>query len=213
MTIKCSVCGQLMESEGDLIDGQHVKCPSCGETTVYRKPSRIALPTEGRATGVPKPGAPSDDVPELSVENKKPKLALRRPGSIPTGGNPADNALVKNVKDRLKAETRRRFWQRFRTKGGNLVSIVVMLAVLFVGWKVYRHFTGEKISGDAGRLLDAVSEGVKPSERSESEPPSQVQKKAEELVETVKDELKGLTSGGARAGRRECAVEEKVRSR
>jgi len=204
VTIKCSVCGQLMESESDLIDGQHVKCPSCGETTVYRKPSRIALPTVGGSAGVRKPVAPSDDVPELPIENKKPKLALRRPGNIPTGGNPADNALVKNVKDRLKAESRRRFWQGFRTKVGNFVSIVVLLAVLFIGWKVYRHFTWEKISGDTGRLLDAVSEGVKSLEQSEVESPSQVQKKAEELVETVKDELKELASSGAADYKRVC---------
>ena len=44
MIIKCGVCGQNIEVEGGIEDGQKVLCPFCGEKSVFSRPKRIELP-------------------------------------------------------------------------------------------------------------------------------------------------------------------------
>ena len=45
MKIKCGLCGEEIVIADDLVEGQHILCPYCGEKSEYRKPTRIELPT------------------------------------------------------------------------------------------------------------------------------------------------------------------------
>ena len=68
MIIRCRACGEEMEVSSDVADGQHIKCPSCGEKTTCRKPTRIELPERS---------AVQHDRQE-QAENKRPRLKLQR---------------------------------------------------------------------------------------------------------------------------------------
>lgn len=83
--ITCGICGNNIELVGNVADGQHIRCPFCGKTSAYRKPSRIELPP------------------------RKPKLGVRRPQARQETSAEADRAndLVQQVEARADAKARK----------------------------------------------------------------------------------------------------------
>ncbi|MBQ3289778.1 MAG: hypothetical protein IJH50_10245 [Kiritimatiellae bacterium] len=70
-----------MEVASELTDGQHVKCPSCGKKTTYRKPTRIDIPIEN-AVRHNRQESHSRQEPhnrQEPAEEKRPRLKLQRP--------------------------------------------------------------------------------------------------------------------------------------
>ena len=64
MIIKCGICGEMIDVQGALSDGMDILCPFCGETSVYKKPTRIDI---------------SNAKPVSNQLPQKPKLKVIRP--------------------------------------------------------------------------------------------------------------------------------------
>lgn len=144
MVIKCEICGQEMEVIGEVDDGQTVPCPYCGKEFVYRKPSRIELPTG--PVRPRKPAASEDDVPELPSEERKPKLGIRRP-QTPQGTSPEAsraNDLVRQVEARAQAEAQKARTKRIKAQVNNIIALLVLAGIGFAGYKGWRIWKGDE---------------------------------------------------------------------
>lgn len=168
MTIKCGACGQDLEIAGTIADGQPILCPVCGETTAYSRPSRIELPTGASRPRSPDPAPPSEndaDIPDLPSEEARPKLHIRRPQATNAAASGRANDVVRQVEARTNAERKRARAKRLKAQVNNVVALVVLAAIGFGGYKVYRVWKGDEtlelpsaVEGLVGKLKQANEE-------------------------------------------------------
>ena len=96
MITRCSACGKEMEVSPDVADGQHIKCPSCGEKTTCRKPTRIEVPA----------GKGVRHSRQEQAEEKQPRFKLQRPGvSSDEAVDPNALAIMRRLEIEQAAES------------------------------------------------------------------------------------------------------------
>ncbi len=162
MIIKCGICGQEMEVIGEIADVQPVQCPYCGKEFVYRKPTRIDIPTDTTEPTVPTNESESvEDIPELPPEYIHPKLRLRRPQSITPQTSHWGNDLVSQVEARAKAEERKAKAQRTKAMFNNIVALAILAGICFGGYKAYRVWKSNETAEPQPLSVETVIEKVK----------------------------------------------------
>ena len=128
MTMVCGVCGELMELPSDSLSvGQRVKCPFCGEKTVYSPPARIELPI---------------DEPNHDSIKPKPRLGIRRQAKTTAGDTSVDlnaQAIMRRIdcKEREEEATEGNAIRARRMPGSEVVMrrvFIVFAVVACVGF-------------------------------------------------------------------------------
>ena len=88
MVIKCGLCDKNIEVSDNVADGQHIRCPFCGEKSEYRRPSRIELPlgaaSQKRVDSRKQSAAPNNDQSPAESPTKSPAKAEEHLAEIPT---------------------------------------------------------------------------------------------------------------------------------
>lgn len=137
MIVECGVCGNAMEVGDDIADGQRVVCPHCGETSEFRRPSRVELPTDLSRT-TDSSGVPSDAPP------RKAKLSLRPPqhSQEASSGARRSNDYVRQVEARANAEERKKRVARIKARLGNLIALLVLAGLGYGGYVLWRTWQG-----------------------------------------------------------------------
>jgi len=142
MVIKCGACGKDIEIPGELLDGQRILCPWCGEKTQYSKPARIVLPTAVRPVRRPQPipthqpkPIPQPN-PELHViREKKPQLvSVEDPNAKKAIYMAEEHA---RFYEEMKAkETRRKTFDKI----GGLLGLLILVGGAWAGYVFWtRH--------------------------------------------------------------------------
>ena len=163
MTVTCGACGCEMEVLGDLRelkDGAKLQCSNCGETTEYRKPSRIELPSfEERAKTKKLPPKPRLGVRRQSLdacehnpvlEDKlrytiNPKQTPHK--SVPSGAISAAEERVKMYEDFKRKSARHKMLR-------NLVETVMLLMLLttIVGLCLWWQSNRNRVAAEAAKI-------------------------------------------------------------
>ena len=215
MNIKCGLCGKDIVVADGLTDGQHVRCPYCGEKSEYRKPTRIELPTgaERRRQASDVPVQVDSTVAELKIkrpemvpaEVKKPLRVIRKEGETQA----VQSATEKEMTSRRlhMAEDHVRFYEemkniehrrRMREKlNGVLMLVVVALCAAGIYWYVgYRREQRQRVEialAEERNRLDAVraeNERKERERRAAEEKAAKEKRMAEELRRKEEDARK-----------------------
>lgn len=163
MNIKCGFCGKAIVVADDLVDGQHVRCPYCGEKSEYRKPTRIEL--SKYIMGQPRNQEPEpksnigtaygdNEVPEIFAYKRNPNLYIRHPGN--DGANVENgrrNALVDQVTARANAEARRKLMAKLKRFVANIFALIILALLVVVGFKFYKTW---KCGSNGSSITDIV---------------------------------------------------------
>ncbi|MDE3275391.1 MAG: hypothetical protein PUJ80_05150 [Verrucomicrobiota bacterium] len=142
MIVECGICGNAMEVGDDIADGQCVVCPHCGETSEFRRPSRVELPTDlSRKTDSleePSSAVPSDVTP------RKTKLSLRPPQHTQqtSSGARRSNDYVRQVEARAIAEERKKRAARIKARLSNLIALLILAGLGYGGYVLWRTWQG-----------------------------------------------------------------------
>ena len=134
---------------------RYVKCKSCGAGFVVgaakasvlqcakSDPRPVAPPAPGASRpSVPPVTADMDDVKELPPEERKPKLAVRRP--VGNAGSPSAQSCVSSVEMRYSSIVRKRRNARIRELCWNVFSIVFLIGFVYVGYHAWvRYRSGQ----------------------------------------------------------------------
>jgi len=120
-----------------LADGQHVRCPYCGEKSEFSKPRRIELPTGARRV------TPEPPPPPAETETTRQKLKVIRSGASTAPDLYVESQmrrLEENDQERLTQEMadqakRHREWIRAFLR--NTFALLAILGVLALGFFAY----------------------------------------------------------------------------
>lgn len=133
MKLTCAACNNDMIVEGDLLDGDHVQCPFCGEETVYSKPHRIEVPLGATRE-------PAASQPEPQPEQTRPKLRIIRKDP-PLPNRPVSQSTVPPLNTALPPKPPRPQAQKRPGQGGDgFFKLVILLLILGASFWGYRHF-------------------------------------------------------------------------
>ena len=205
MTVTCGACGNAIEVEGQLSNGQHVVCPVCGEQTQFDMPTRIEIPV-GAVRHAEQAVAPEEDnAAEEIVSEEKPKLRIiRNSNQGDESVNPVDRRKISMTEERLKMyeDLKHKAWRRkFLT---NLFSVIVLLALPIVGWFIYSEWVAHTKMIEHEAELKAAEERAR-AEREEIERRERDEKERQEREARRAEEL------AAQQHARELAQEEQAR--
>jgi len=140
MVLHCSHCSQEVEFAGDLSDGQPFRCPHCRGKTIYRRPTRIALPQEAQ-----RPGARprQDDQPDGAIQptenHSSPanRLHVIRDHVLPLSANPADERKLTVAENNVRIHLERQKSDKRQKKIKTLITAIVVLLMAVFGMLVY----------------------------------------------------------------------------
>ena len=167
MVIQCGACGKDIEVSGELMDGQHVLCPWCGEKTKYAKPSRIELPTGVRKRPI--------------LEAKPALRVIREPK--PTAQPVVDPNAKKTI---YMAEEHARFYEEMKVKESRRkalekISGLLGLAIVIGGaWAGYELWTRHKERKEQVRLAQEAENLRLQKERNEELARQEAERRAQE---------------------------------
>ena len=113
MIIKCGICGEMIDVQGALSDGMDILCPFCGETSVYKKPTRIDI---------------SNAKPVSNQLPQKPKLKVLRPSE-----QKIEKIVPKSpTYEQLLRQQNNTHFPRNDSGSGDFVRVVVIVLVMIV---------------------------------------------------------------------------------
>lgn len=208
MVIKCGVCGGMMEVPDDAADGQHFKCPFCGETTAYSKPARVEVPVGAdRRSAKPKIGirrpSPTESVRRVEMEDRL-RIAInpqppRKPASAPKRVLSAAEERVALYEEGRRKAARQKMVRNF-VESVTLLLALCTLVGLVLWWQSHRN----KVAAEAARIeAEAEAERI----RLRDEKDRQVRAQRE------KDRLEREAERAREAQRRKKEQEELARRR
>ena len=200
MVIKCEICFKEIELPEKIQDGQNVLCPFCGQKSVYHRPTRIELPSDVRRSETVQTS--NDDVPELPVNENKPKLKIIRPVASISRGDDSRNEFVSQVEARANADRRRKLKAKMKAFLNNFVAILLLVGLSVGGYKLYKMWNDGGVDGVASEISDMVnkvkfSDKVEEASTNKSEDgdvaerkriEEQKRREAEEAAEAIKKE-------------------------
>lgn len=118
-----------MEVPDEILDGQHVRCPFCGEKTTYQRPKRIELPREVNRKG---DVAESRSSVTLQGEVAKPKLSVRRPAKT-VGSDPNFEAISRKLEINQQKRCEAAQQQQALASGSRLIwTVLAVVSVLLL---------------------------------------------------------------------------------
>lgn len=207
MRLICAECEKEMIVEGDLHDGDIVTCPSCGQETAYRKPSRIAVPT-----CPPRDSGKQEESAEPM--RARPKLRVIRKDMPSSGSTQASNIPPQRRPEQgLPPKPPRPHTQKTHGQGGSgFVSWLFILAAAGAVFWGYRTFLAEpEDAGDSETARPQLQDNTESEERARR----QKQKAKEEAEQRAQDrqrekERKDREREEARAAMKRKAEEEKA---
>lgn len=150
MIITCGICGNDIELVGNVADGQHIRCPFCGKTSAYRKPSRIELPP------------------------RKPKLGVRRPqaGQETSAEAGRANDLVQQVEARADAKARKARAARRKALFSNVLALIILAGLGwggYKGWRVWKGHGSFELPPAVGETLETAKPSAEEAEPQETQ--------------------------------------------
>lgn len=197
MNIKCGICGQEIVIADNVADGQHVKCPICGEKTEFRKPSRIKLPTGAgsRSRTTDSSTLPKFDVsedlampPKPDVTEARKSLHVIRKEATPS----ADSGSMENQMASKKiymAEEHARFYEEMkdielrRKTREKIGSVLMLLAVVLCAAGIYWYVGYRKEQRRQAEIAFAAEQNRLAAERLERERKEQALREESEKAE------------------------------
>lgn len=200
MRIKCGLCGEEIIVADNLASGQHVRCPFCGGTSEYSKPSRIELPTgaEVRRHKSAEPDRSQAEFAEIKirpperipVEERKPLHVIRKE-SLPAA---EQNSTEKQMAARRlhMAEEHVRFYEEMkdaeqrRKSREKFSGILMLLAVALCAVSVYWYVGHRKEQRRQAELAFAAERNRLEAERVEVERKERALREAEEKLNREK---------------------------
>lgn len=176
MIIKCGICSKDIELVGDIANGQHIRCPYCGEVSKYQKPSRIELPTDFSAKRA--------FSTQKKVEDESPKKKSLH--VIRAEGKPLSQPNMDAKRKIRIAEEHVRFYEEMKDRECRRKRLDKIVSILLIGAFVGGIFgTYAVIQNRRERLqqseLAAAAERTRlESERAEQERLARARREAEE---------------------------------
>ena len=208
MVIKCGNCEQDMEVEDALANGVHVRCPFCGETTVYSRPSRIALPTGGAAgSRTPVRNAPVSEPP--SALPRKPLRVIRPQANAVPQESAYDHRKIRMAEEHVRSFEDLKDKERRRKQIGKITNAVVLLLLVigifgFVFW--IRHRKEMRHQAELARQAEQIRLDA---QRAEQEREERARREAEEKER----QAKRLAEENQRKEKREAEEKERQEKR
>lgn len=159
MLIKCGACGESIEVSDGIVDGQHVRCPYCGEKTAYRKPTRIELPGatmsdhEGKKPklGIHRP--PQDNTYDMAMENKLREAINVQPPAMPrntpSGTVSAVEERVRMYENMRQKNARTRMLRNF-LESAILLMLLATIVALYSWWQDHKS----KLEAEAAKIRE-----------------------------------------------------------
>ena len=163
MLMTCGACGKEMELPFEVADGQRVKCPFCGERTVYRRPTRIEVPV-GVIRESTKPRIGIRHPPEkttsqnIKMEDKlrmaiNPELApppMTPPSPPPTAPQGVVTAAEERVRmfEEMRQKNARTKMLRNFVESAMLLMLLAVLVGLALWWQSHKN----KVAAEAARI-------------------------------------------------------------
>ena len=147
MLVTCGNCERDMEVSGSLSDGSLVRCPFCGETSVFSKPSRIELPPEISAQRQMETVDTAE--PKMVTGNPKKPLKFVAPQKVVVSDNPDARRIMQRMEDHFRYldELDDKVCRRKRLR--KIVNCLVIVA-LMVCTRDVRILLAQKGEGAAG---------------------------------------------------------------
>ena len=200
MNIKCGLCGKDIVVADGLADGQHIRCPYCGEKSEFRKPARIELPT-GIERRRPAPEAPvQTDSTAAEIKIKRPEMVpaeVKKPlRVIRKDENPSVNqgTTEKQMDSRRlhMAEEHVRFYEEMRDiehrrkMREKINGVLMLLAVVLCAAGIYWYVGYRKEQRQRAELALAEERNRLDAERAENERKERAQREEEEKADREK---------------------------
>ncbi len=179
MLVTCGNCERDMEVDGSLSDGSLVRCPFCGETSVFSRPSRIELPpeasTQQRTIEV---GVAAES--EGTVGNKKKSLHLVAPQKVVVSDNPDARRIMQRVEDHFRYldELDDKACRRKRLR--KIINCIVIVALMVSALGAYGYFWHKKEKERQENLAYMAEKTRLEAERAEQERQERMKREAEE---------------------------------
>ena len=194
MNIKCGLCGKDIVVADGLTDGQHVRCPYCGGTSEYRKPTRIELPTglSARRRSADSQNRQKDSVPGCAPnEEQKPNLRLIRKNEASDSGQSETEKQM--VSRRLHmAEEHVAFYEKMkdiqhrRKMRETINGVLMLLAVGLCAAGIYWYVGYRKEQRQRTELVLAEERNRLDVERAENERKERARREEEEKANREK---------------------------
>lgn len=190
MIIKCGVCGNDMELPGDIVDGQRVSCPFCGDKTIYSKPTRIEIPVGVSSAGRRRRPEPTHDPESLPQNERKPKLGIRRPKDSSAATDLNAQAIMKKMEDEerekaVAAERAAMAMKKLRREKIVRYSVIAVVVAVCAGaaflWLKKRHAEQMEKAAEIRERIRAEQEAEK--RRNEEEMTARIRQEEQKKVE------------------------------
>lgn len=219
MEIRCRLCGQDMEIEGDLTDGQMVLCPHCGGKSEFHKPMRIELPTElSNRRAMSRVSTNANVSPAVTPET-----------GVSTTGEKKNLKVIRNVKSPVDApnqefsrrlhmsEEHARFYEEMKDRDGRrkmrekMQGVLMLIMLVLCGVGVYWYVGNRKEKTYSTNVAALAGEnrletGRTGGERSESKGKAATERRLDE--ERHREELRRQDAERQRVEREERQRQE-----
>ena len=217
MVIKCGNCEQNMEVEAPLTDGAHIRCPFCGEKSVYSRPSRIELPTGGGAGSCASVrNAPVSDLPPSSP--KKPLRVIRPQANAVPQESSYDHRKIRMAEEHLRFFEDLKDKERRRKQIGKITNaLVLLLLVIGVFGAIFwiRHRREVRHQAELARQAEQIRLDAQRAEQERQERAlreAEEKKRQEERLAEEKDRQKKREAEERERQAKRLAEEEKARA-
>ena len=190
MIIKCGVCGKDMELPGEISEGQHVRCPFCGEKSEYKKPVRIELPSglssrkridnSNQAVNAEKSKDEPSRVEEVKPTEKKPLHIIRSQNEVPAPENLEAKRRLYMAEEHVRFYEEMKNMEQRRKNWGKISSIVMLVALvgaIFGTYVIIQNRTEKKRQAEVAHATEMARIAA---ERAEQERQERVKREAEE---------------------------------
>ena len=146
----------MMEVPDDTADGQHFRCPFCGEKTAYSKPVRIEIPVGAdryvtkSKIGIRHPSA-TDVARRVELEDRLRMAINLQPPKAPVS---APKGVVTAAEERVKMfEEMRRKEARLKMARNFVESVMLLMALgVVVGLALWWQSHKNKVAAEAARI-------------------------------------------------------------
>ena len=179
MLVTCGNCERDMEVNGSLSDGQLVRCPFCGETSVFSKPSRIDLPP---AVSTQRQAKETIDTaePKMVTGNPKKPLKFVAPQKVVVSDNPDARRIMQRVEDHFRYldELDDKACRRKRLR--KIVNCLVIVVLMVSALGTYGYFWRKKEKERQDNLAYMAEKARLEAERAEQGRQERMKREAEE---------------------------------
>ena len=178
MLVACGNCERDMEVSGSLSDGSLVRCPFCGETSVFSKPSRIELPPETSAQRQMETVDTAE--PKMVTGNSKKPLKFVAPQKVVVSDNPDARRIMQRMEDHFRYldELDDKVCRRKRLR--KIVNCLVIVALMVSALGTYGYFWRKKEKERQDNLAYMAEKARLEAERAEQERQERMKREAEE---------------------------------